>query len=193
MIITIARECGSDGYTVGQVLSKYYGIPLYDKHAIIETAKKSGIYSRMPNFFAENPVNSLLYAIAEGEGISDFGATPLKALQEIIGEQSCIIIGRCSNYVFKERTDAYRVFLYGSKECRVSRIMEYRNLPRKQAEELVEKTDNNRACFQKYYTGETWGMASNYDISLDSSKLGIEGTAHVIMEYIKSQKQHTNL
>lgn len=186
MIITIARKCGCNGDEIGRALAKQYQIPLYDKQAMIEIAKEKGIFSRLPNFFSENPVSSMQYAIAEGEYETEVRKTPLKALKEIISEPSFIVIGRCGNYVFKEQKNVCRIFLTGNMESRVHTIMEKHAISEKKAKELIEKTDSKRASFQSYYTGEIWGNAGNYDICLDISKLGVEGTVHIIQEYIRS-------
>lgn len=186
MIITIGRQCGCNGDEVGRALAELYQIPLYNKQAMVEAAKEKGIFNRMPNFFSENPVNSMLYAIAEGEYEIEVRKVPLKALKEVINDTSFVVIGRCGNYVFKDAKNVCRVFLTGSMENRIHTIMEKHNLSEKKAKELIEKTDNKRSSFQSYYTGETWGNAASYDICLDISKLGIEGTVHMIQEYSQS-------
>lgn len=183
MIITIARECGSDGYTVGKILAEKYQIPLYNRTVLIQLAKEKGIYERMPNFFAENPVSSLLYAIASGEGMTNLGQVPLTALKETIGNQDCILIGRCGNYVFADRQDCCRVFLHGEQKLRTEKMMEVKGISRKKAEELVKHTDERRASFHKYYTGQVWGMAQNYDICLNSVELKAEKTAEMVVQY----------
>lgn len=185
MIITIGRECGSDGYTVGKELAQIYQIPIYSRKELIEKAKETGVYERMPNFFSEKPVNSLLYAIAAGEEMTDTGKIPLEALKSTVGEGDCIVIGRCGNFAFRDRADCISVFLHGAIEARIQRMMEYRGIDRKEAKRLIEKTDRRRASFQKYYTGEIWGEADRYDLCLDSARLGIAGTVQMIQEYIR--------
>lgn len=185
MIITIGRQCGSEGHAVGALLADHYQIPLFDKEALIEIAKERNIYDKMPVFFAETPVSSLMSAISEEEAEEQVREEPLKALAEMIGTRSCVIIGRCANVVFQDRTDACRVFLHGSKGARIGRIMESERVSRRKAEQRIDKRDEERAAFQRYYTGQTWGNAANYDICLDSCKLGAEGTAAFIINYIE--------
>ncbi|MDO5549399.1 MAG: cytidylate kinase-like family protein [Eubacteriales bacterium] len=189
MIITIARECGCDGDTVGKRLAELYGIPLYDKRAIIQLAKETGVYDRMPNFFREKPINSLLYAIAAGGGEIDLFQTPIRALQAVLGDQSCVLIGRCGNYAFRDREDAYRIFLFAEHEKRVDRIERTHQTKRARAEKVVDDTDDKRREFQKFYTGEDWGEAENYDLSLDVGAVGVEGTVRIIRTFIE-EKQH---
>lgn len=189
MIITIARECGCDADKVGEALSKTYNMPFYNKKEIIEIAKQKGVYARNPNFFSENPVNSLLYAIAEGEVGESLSKIPLRALQETIGTKDCIVIGRCGNYALKDEKNVFRVFISGDINKRIERIMEKHNISRKEAEELVHKTDEKRANFHKYYTGETWGYAGNYDLCINESIFGVKGTVNLIRECAGSKTE----
>lgn len=184
MIITIGRECGCGGNTIGRMLADNYGIPFYDKKAIIEIAKEKGIYERMPNFFAETPVNSLLYAIAAGEGDSDILQIPIRALKEIIPEKEFILLGRCGNYAYRGYPEMVSVFLVGDKNLRIDRIMKTHNIGRREAEKTVTETDARRASFQKYYTGEQWGLAKHYGLCIDSSSLGIDASVDMIKDYI---------
>lgn len=187
MIITIARECGCDGDRIGKMLSEYYQIPLYDKRAMIQMAKQTGIYDRTPNFFRENPINSLLYAIVAGGGETDVFQTPIRALKAVLGGQDCVVIGRCGNYVFREQRDSYRIFLHADYDVRVKNIQKAHSSSRSRAEKLVEETDQKRREFQKFYTGEDWGKAENYDICLDVGALGTEGTFRVLREFIETK------
>ena len=189
MIITIARQCGCDGDQVGKRLAEIYGIPLYDKRAIIQKAKDSGVYDRMPNFFREKSINSLLYAIAAGGGELDLFQTPLRALQAVLGDESCVLIGRCGNYAFRDRSDAFRVFLSADHEERVKNIVRDHQCNRTRAEKTVDDTDDKRREFQKFYTGEDWGDAENYDICLNVGELGVEPTVRIIRAYIEEKQR----
>ena len=188
MIITIARECGCDGDLVGQRLAEIYGLPLYDKRAMVQMAKNTGIYDQTPNFFREKPINSLLYAIVAGGGETDVFQTPIRALRKVLGEQDFVVIGRCGNYAFKEAEDTCRVFLCGDFDWRVDNIRRAHSSTRSRAEELVEETDRKRKEFQKFYTGEEWGSAENYDLCVDVGKIGVEGAVRVICTYIDAQR-----
>ena len=154
MIITIARQCGCDGDTVGKLLSEIYNIPLYDKHNIIKIARSSGIYDSMPNFFAEKPINSFLYAIAEGEGETSVFDIPIKALRQTIGNNSCVLIGRCGNYALRNQKDVYRIFLSGNKQQRIRNIASTHNISKHDAEKIVDKTDKRRMSFHRRRMGQ---------------------------------------
>ena len=184
MIITIARQSGCSGKQVGQLLAEHYHIPLYDKDALIDMAQKTGLYESIPNFFSETPVNSLLYSIAAGYGEYDALQVPVHALQNLIGEQDCVAIGRCSNYAFQNRPDSVRIFLSADRDVRVQNLENWKKISKRKAERLLADTDNNRKEFHKYYTNQIWGQAEYYDLCLNISSLGVEGTARVIEAYI---------
>lgn len=157
MIITIGRECGCGGNTIGRMLADNYGIPFYDKKAIIEIAKEKGIYERMPNFFAETPVNSLLYAIAAGEGDSDILQIPIRALKEIIPEKEFILLGRCGNYAYRGYPEMVSVFLAGDKNLRIDRIMKTHNIGRKGSRENSYGNGCKKSFFPEILYGRTVG------------------------------------
>lgn len=184
MIITIGRECGCKGDTVGKALAERFNIPFYDKKGIKELAKKSGAYDKYPNFFAEEPVNSLIYSIALEENVDTYD-TPKKAFDMLIDEENFIVIGRASNYAFKDKKDIIRLFVSGDKKKRVEYIKKKHDISEKNAEKLVTQTDAKRANYQNFYTGQDWGYAGNYDLCLDITKLGVEGVVTMVELYAK--------
>jgi cytidylate kinase len=182
MIITIARECGCSGDEIGEALSEKYGIAFYNKSILIDSAKDRGIYNRYPDFFAENPADSLR---REAYGNDDVvRETPMKALNEAIEVHDCVIIGRCANYAFKDRKDLLRIFLCGDKESRIAKTAEKYNISKERAAQIVDETDERRKEFQSYYTGEDWGYAGNYDLCLNESILGTDTTIEVICHFV---------
>ena len=185
MIITIARECGCGGDEIGEALSEKYGIAFYNKKILIDSAKDRGIYNRYPDFFAENPANSLLRSITMDGNLDIARQTPMKALNEAIEVHDCVIIGRCANYAFSDRKDLLRVFLCGDKKQRVAKTAAKYGISTEKATEIVEQTDERRKDFQSYYTGEDWGYAGNYDICLNESVLGTDKTIEVICHFVE--------
>lgn len=188
MIITIARECGCNADKIGEELSNIYKIPCYNKKEIIDIAKEKGVYERNPNFFSENPVNSFLYAIAEGALNDDVLEIPLKALRATIGTQDCILIGRCGNFALRDEENVFRVFISGDIDKRINNIMKKHDISRKEAEELVHEIDKKRSDFHTYYTKEVWGYAGNYDLCINESMYGVKGTVDIIMELVGGKK-----
>ena len=122
MIITIARECGCKGDKIGMALAEKYGLPFYNKKAISQLAKEKGNYEKFPDFYGEIPVDTLLYSISLAEEDGRLYQTPQKALAPVIGKEDCIILGRCGNYVFRDRDDVFSVFLTGDIAWREENI-----------------------------------------------------------------------
>lgn len=188
MIITIARECGSGGHEIGERLAVHYNIPLYDKKRLIEEAKQNGMYEEMEFFFSEKPMNSLLYAIAMGNANEKSNKMVYQMMRKLISEKSFILMGRCGSDIFKEEQGFTSVFLHGEEEDKIVQTMRKQNIERAEAIELMNAVDKKRSTFHNYYTGQVWGDARNYHITLNSSLIGIEETAEMIIKYIQMKK-----
>mgnify|MGYP001164751251 CR=1 FL=1 len=186
MIITIARLCGCGALHVGESLAKHYGIPFYTRQTLMQFAQEKGVLTEMDDFFDERPVDELLTAISSEMSDTRSGRTdkPLKTLLNLIGDRDCIIIGRCGNYIFRHRTDLTSVFLKGDLDTRVENIRKEKNLSLTAAKDFVDDADDCRVRYHKFYTGLSWGNACDYDICLDSCRLGTEQTAEMIERYI---------
>ena len=171
MIITIGRQSGSSGRKVGELLAERLSLPLYGKAELQKIAEGTDDYEEVQAFYEEEPVNSLLYAIAMSQFEQEVGRIPFQRIRELASKESCIIIGRCAGHIFREDPEAVRVFIHADPKIRVQRIM--------------EDTDSRRASFHKYYTKQEWGLAQDYELCLDSGVLGIEGTVEVLTEYLR--------
>lgn len=200
IIITIARQYGSGGREIGERVAKELGIPLYDKEIITDAASKSELSPEILKTADESAANSLLYTLAMGSNI--VGATmhfgykmpindKLFILQsELIkgyaAEGSCVIIGRCSDYVLRDAEGVFRLFIYGDLEHRKTRIAErHPEIKSSQIIDVINKTDKRRSSYYNFYTGNKWGKYDNYDMAINSSTLGIEGTARLIVASAK--------
>lgn len=184
MIITIGRECGCMGDEIGKKLSEKFGIPCYTKKELIREAKEKKIYDKYPMYFGEVNIETMMNPMDE-DFKERLRSTPKEVLFNLIGNNDCVIIGRASNYAFKNREDAVRVFLSGELDKRVSYISQKHDISKRKAEILVQETDDRRKNYHMYYTGEEWGYAGNYDICLDQTKLHLEGAVEMIYEYVK--------
>lgn len=190
MIITIARQCGCGAKHIGEVLSRHYGLRLYTRRNLMEMAEQKGMLTEMGDFFEEYPVDDLLNAISSfTEEHKEVRKRFCRLFNDMIGKENCIIIGRCGNHIFRQRRDLISVFLHGSTEQRIHSIATTEKLSLDAAEEYVNNIDDQRIAYHQYYTGLTWGNSSDYDISLDSCRLGAENSARIIEEYIK----HTDI
>ena len=187
MIITVARQCGCEGDQIGKALAEKYGIPYYDKAAIKDMAKQKGLYERYPGFYGEVPADTLLYTISKTEDPGSSYKVPEKALSGIVGDDDFVLLGRCGNYAYKDNENAVSIFLTGDISDREKVISDKHGISVKKAHNLIMQTDDRRERYHKYYTGEEWGMAQNYDVCLNVSTLGVDGV-DVIENYINARK-----
>lgn len=204
-IITIGRQFGSAGREIGNVVAKDYGVKLYDKEMLKRAAKESGICEELFESHDEKPNNSFLYSLVMDTyslGFSTGGYTDMPinykvflaqfdAIKKIADEGSCVLVGRCADYALADYDNVVNIFIYADLEARVQRIARIYNLSPAKAKDLIIKTDKKRASYYNYYTNKNWGDAKGYDLCLNSSKLGIEGTAKAIEEYIKIRNEVT--
>ena len=190
-IITISRQFGSGGRTIGKVLAKQLGIPCYDQELIAMFAKESGFSEEYVKEDSEQTRGGLLASIFS-DRVYD---TPItqdvlwdaqkKVILQLAEKESCIIIGRAGDYVLKDHPGVVRVFVHASKDYCIEKAKEYASYIGKDYDKFIEKTDKFRGDFYRYYTGQEWTDARNYDLCLNSEKLGFEGTKEAIKEYIQ--------
>ncbi len=199
IIITIARQYGSGGRAIGELVAKELGIPIYDKEIITNAAAVGELNEEVIKTADESAANSLLYTLAMGSNVlgttMHFGyKMPLNdklfiIQSEIIKEyakESCVIIGRCSDYVLRNEENIFRIFIYGDLEHRCARVAaRHPEIKSTQIIDVINKTDKRRSSYYNFYTGNKWGKYDNYDMAINSSTLGIEGTANVIVASAK--------
>ena len=197
-IITISRQCGSGGHTIGQALAEKLNIPLYDKKILEEVSRRSGLAEDVIENEGEYSTSSKIFNIAMGvynawdSGQRDtmplreqINAYQTEFIREVADKGGCVIVGRCAEYILRERTDCLNVFIYGNPEDRVKRVIEEHRVPDAEAEVHVKKRDKKRAAHYKYITDREWGDVKNYNLCLDSSKLGIEKCIELILECVQ--------
>lgn len=200
IIITIARQYGSGGREIGERVAELLGIPLYDKQLITDAAAKGSLNEEVIRGADESAANSLLYTLAMGSNhygtAMHFGyKMPLndklfilqsEVIKEYAQKGSCVVIGRCADYVLRDDNDVFRLFIYGDLEHRQERVQqrhpEYKS---SQIIDVINKTDKRRASYYNFYTGNKWGKFDNYDMAINSSTLGIDGTVQVIVASVK--------
>lgn len=205
-VITIARQYGSGGREVGMRLAEVLGIKSYGRELITMAAQKSGMSSEILNHADEKATNSLLYTLALGSsyyGAASIGTdvpindklfiTQSQIIRDLAAEGPCIIIGRCSDYVLRTNPARFSVFIYAPIEARIRRVIE-RGAAKteKEARDLISRTDKRRINYYNYYTGRKWGSPDNYNMMLDSSFLGIEGSARAIADVYREKVDVNN-
>ena len=201
VIITIARQYGSGGREIGERVAELLGIPIYDKEIIDEAAKKGNLNVEVIKSADESAANSLLYTLAMGSNIvgttMHFGyKMPIndklfilqsEVIKEYAEKGSCVVIGRCSDHVLRDVDGVFRLFIYGDLEHRKARVAQrHPEIKSSQVIDIINKTDKRRSSYYNFYTGNKWGKYDNYDMAINSSTLGIEGTAQLIAASAKA-------
>lgn len=199
VVITIARQYGSGGRTVGKMLADRLKVHYYDKELMKLASDDSGINEALFVNADEKIKSSRLFRIAKsaynGELIppesDDFTSTDnlfnyqAKIIRRLADEEPCVIIGRCADYVLQEYDNVLSVFIHAPKEFCIVHAAEKLSMNRWEIERYIQKTDKHRADYYKYHTGREWTDARNYDLCLDSSKLGYERCVEEIIAYMK--------
>lgn len=199
IVITVARQYGSGGKTIGAMLAKEMGINCYSREILRMASEESGINERLFGMSDERIRHSgwfkLISRPYEGELLppesNDFVSDDnlfnyqAKIIKDLAEKESCVIIGRCADYVLKDYPNVLSIFIHADEEFCLERSMERHSMSEKEMRKYIEKTDKYRADFYKYYTGRDWTDARNYDLCLDSGKLGFEKCVEEIKSYAK--------
>lgn len=199
VVITIARQYGSGGKTIGKMLAADLGIKAYSREILKLASEDSGINERLFNQVDEKLKNTTLFGVMKraykGELIppesEDFTSNQnlfnyqAKVIKELAETESCVIIGRCADYVLRGNPNVVSVFVHASPEYCLKQAIERGAHAGKDVEKFIQRTDKYRAEYYHYYTGQEWNDARNYDLCLNSERLGFEGCAEAIKAYIK--------
>lgn len=194
LIINVGRQFGSGGRLVARALGRKLGIPVYDQELIAKAAEQSGFSKEL---FANSDEKRNLLALSSFiVDVGRFGSADnymsdnqlfviqSNVIRSLADKGPAIFIGRCSDYILRDRK-CLDVFVTATDEVRIKRIAERMNITPEQADSLMRKKDRTRETYYNYYTFGNWGVASNYDLCVDSSVLGIEGTADMIIDFCR--------
>jgi len=199
-VITISRQYGSGGREIGELVANRLGIPFYDNALIQKATEASGFSSAHFEDVEKNARNSFLYSIVRGiqyhnsnTGIwsleDTIYMTQAKVIKELAEAGSCVIVGRCSDYILAEDPALIKVFIHAPIEDRVKRSIERDGFDPEKAEELVKGKDKRRQNYHNYHADTRWGDAVNYHICLDSSLAGIEGAVDAIVSLVRLRQE----
>lgn len=196
-IITIARGYGSGGKTIGRLLAEQLDIPYYDYNLLRLVSEESGIHERLFGRVDERVKNPLFKKAnahlpeeplppEDDHFVSDDNlfALQAKTMQRLADEGPCVLVGRCADYVLRDRPNVVRVFIHADKEACIRNIVDMYGITEKEAEKKREKIDRVRSTYYRYYTGQEWDNARNYDLCLDSSRLGFDKCIEIIKGYL---------
>lgn len=189
-IITISRQYGSGGREIGQALAEHYHIPFYDKNVAELSAAVTGFTTKVIENLEDSVPSILSYQyygfLPQPMPLSDqvFFAQS-EVIRKVADAGPCVIVGRCADYILRELPNCVNVYIYSDMEDRVYRATTYYNLSADRAKEQIQKMDKKRATYYNFYTNLKWGRAENYDLSLNSAKVGIEGCVNVICRFVE--------
>ncbi len=199
-IITISRAFGSGGAEIGEKLAERAGVKYYDKELLKRASEESGMCHEIFENHDEKPTNSFLYNLVMDTYSFGYGASPyvempishkvflaqFDAIKNIASEGPCVIVGRCADYALSEFENVLNLFMHAPLEKRVERISKKYALTPEKARDMIIKKDKQRANYYNYYSSKKWGKADTYNLCIDTSLLGIEGTVDHLYSFINS-------
>ena len=193
MIISIGRQHGSSGREIARLLAKELNIKCYDKEIVDEAASHSDFSRDLINAYDEKRMSAFMLH-AGGYGLNEnfrlnmqVVSAQFDTIRSIAEKEDCIFVGRCADFVLRDRKDLVSVFVLGDMEERLKCLARRQGLDEASARKKIKEVDKDRSSFYKYYSDQVWGDAQNYDLCINSSKIGVEGTVKVIMDYIKAR------
>lgn len=193
MIITIGRQHGSSGREIARLLAEKLNYKCYDKEIVDEAANHSDFSRDLIDAFDEKRMSAFILH-AGGYGLNEnfrlnmqVVSAQFEAMRNIAEKGNCIFVGRCADYILRDHDDLISVFILGDMDERLKCLERRQGLDEAEARKKIKEVDKDRSSFYRYYSDQTWGDAQNYDMCINSSKLGVEGTVQVILDYIKAR------
>lgn len=192
-IITISRQFGSGGRTVGRQLAERLNIPFYDRELVKQVAEETGFDTKFIEENGEFSSSKSIFSFAVSQGVpcmqnglsvSDFIFCMQRQVILKLAEKPCVIVGRGADYILRDRDDVFDVFIHASMENRADRIVRLYGESEKKLEQRLADKDKKRKIYYKHYTDREWGDAKNYDMCLDSGRIGIDKCVDLIIDAI---------
>lgn len=184
-VITISRQYASGGRTIGKMVAQKLGIPLYDSKIIKDTMKKTGLSEKMVEAAEQRVTNSFLFNLAMGvddahNQMKQIEKAEHEIIEEYVKKGPCVIVGRSANFLLNEE-DSLNVYIYSDVKNRISYATQHYEIDEKDAKKMIEKTDHERKMHALSFYNKEWGNKNNYDLLLNSGKLGIEKCVELIV------------
>jgi len=201
-IITISREFGSGGRTVGRQVAEKLGIPFYDKELVDQVALESGFAPKFVEEHGEHSPGKSLFSYAfapqgvpgvmNGLSTADFlWNIQCSVILQLAEKGPCVIVGRNADYILKDRKDALHVFVFANTEFRADRIVRLYGESEKAPEARLQEKDKRRRVNYQHYTGRTWGVSQNYNLCLDTGVLGIDQSTDIIVGAVLRSREES--
>lgn len=191
IIISVGREFGSGGRVIAEELAKRFSLPIYDRHLITEIAEKTGMTAREIEMLDETPISRLTSRRVRGfsnsieDNIAELQFNFIR--QKAAEGESFVVVGRCSESKLRDFDSLVSLFVIGDMEEKIKRIMEIYEMSSSEAEAFIKKKDKKRKRYHNYHVGMHWGDSRLYDLTVNSSRLGIEKTIDFLEDYIKAR------
>lgn len=192
MIITIGRQHGSNGRDIARALAKELGYTCYDKEIVDHAAENSCFSKEIFDSNDEKCVSPYIFPTSHYMGMYDMGihenfrlsmqvaSAQFDTIRKLADEGNGIFVGRCADYILRNRKDVLKVFIMADEDFRIKTIMKRKDLNADQAKKLIKEVDKDRSSYYKYYTDQSWGDAENFDLCVDSGKFGVDGSVQLI-------------
>lgn len=191
IIISVGREFGSGGRVIAEALAKKFEIPIYDRHLILEIAEKTGLAPEEIEKYNENPKHRLFSRSVRGYSNSiedNIAEMQFKFIEDKAASgESFVVVGRCSETKLRKYAGLVSLFILGDADEKVKRVMDVYELSEEKARDLIDKKDRKRKRYHNYHCSGHWGDSRLYDLSINSSRLGIDRTVDMLEKYIRAR------
>ena len=195
MIITIGREHGSNGHDIARALAAELGYACFDKEIVDTAAENSNFSKEILHSYDEKRVSPYIVPVPHYLGLNEsfrlnmqVASAQFDAIRSLADQDNCIFVGRCADYVLRNRENLLRVFIMADEDFRIKTMMTKQGLSEDQAKKLIRQVDKDRASYYKYYTDQIWGERENFDLILNSAKTGVDGAVKLIRDYVEIMK-----
>lgn len=198
-VINIGRQLGSGGKAVAQIVAQRLSVNVYDKQLINLAAEQSGLcpewFERADEKASKGMFSTLIGYLRAPFAGDDSSITDVLSndalfkfqsdvIRDLAARESCVFVGRCADYILRDHPRSVNIFIAGDRRDRRDRLCLQLGITPAEAEALMDKTDDKRASYYNYYSSGTWGEAATYHLCVDSSVLGIEGTADLVLDFV---------
>lgn len=200
LAITIGRQCGAGGEPVAKILAEKLGLKVYNHEILDHAAAHSGISRELFHEYDEKANTSFLYSLVmdsysiRAMGGDKYAGVPIdqrvfmaqyETIQKLADEAPSVFIGRCADYALEKHSNHVSVFLTADEKAKITRIQEAHACDERKAKEVIAKIDKRRSTYYNYNTSRKWGAGDNYDLCINTTKVGYEGAAQIIIDYMK--------
>ncbi|MDD3252277.1 MAG: cytidylate kinase-like family protein [Lachnospiraceae bacterium] len=204
LVITIGRQCGSGGKTIGKKLAEKLGVKCYDKELLSLAAKESGLCEELFETHDEKPTSSFLYSLvmdtySMGYANSAYMDMPINhkiflaqfdTIKKLADQESCVVVGRCADYALSDYPNTVTVFISANDDERQGHLKDMYKVDDAKAKDIMVKTDKKRSSYYNYYSSKKWGDSRSYDLCINSSAVGIDGAVDIILEFAKAKQAY---